>query len=113
MINPTGAFFITVGLALASVAGDYFIKIASTSSSPVYNLHFLAGLLIYAMTAFGWVVVMPHLKLAYIGVVFSLAIVLGLCLLGVFFFQESLRPSEWLGVGLAIVSIILLHRLAG
>ena len=106
------AIAITVSLALAGVLGDYFLKIASAKESPILSRHFLGGFLVYAFTAFGWVIVMPHLKLAQIGVYYSLTIVLSLCVMGSLVFGESLRPTEWLGVGLAIVSLLLLHRVA-
>ena len=112
MSSSSTAVVITVLIALAGVAGDYFIKLASEAQSPFFNRNFALGFLIYALTAFGWVLVMPHLKLAYIGVVYSLTIVLCLCLLGVLVFGETLRPTEWLGVGLAIASLLLLHRVA-
>ena len=105
---------ITILIAVAGVVGDYFLKLASErTGSPFWNSHFIAGLLIYSLTAFGWVVVLPKLKLAYIGVIYSLTIVLCLCFLGLFFFGEKLRPTEWIGVGLAITSLLLLlHRVA-
>lgn len=56
---------------------------------------------------------MPHLKLAYIGVIYSLTVVLSLCLVGALFFDEQLKPSEWLGVGLAITSMVLLYQRLG
>ncbi len=112
MSNSAFAILITVLIALAGVAGDYFIKVASQSNSPFLNRQFLLGLIIYGLTAFGWVLVMPHLKLAHIGVLYSLTIVLSLCILGVLVFDETLRPTEWLGVGLAIASLLLLHRVA-
>ena len=62
---------------------------------------------------FGWVLVMPHLKLAYIGVIYSLTVVLSLCLVGALFFDEQLKPSEWIGVGLAIASMTLLYQRMG
>lgn len=112
MSSSASAILITVLIALAGVLGDYYIKVASASPSPFTSRQFLAGLVIYGLTAFGWVLVMPHLKLAHIGVFYSLTIVLCLCLLGVFFFDEALRPTEWLGVGLAICSLLLLYRVA-
>lgn len=113
MLNsPAAAIFVTILLALAGVASDYFLKVASGSPRPVANLHFLAGLIIAGSLAFGWVVVMPKLKLAYIGVIYSLTIVLFLALVGHFVFKESLRPMEWLGVGLAVVSLMLLYHRA-
>lgn len=106
------AIIATVVLALAVPVSDYFLKTASTSSSPFLNRNFIIGLLITALCSFGWVLVMPHLKLAYIGVIYSLTVILSLCLVGTMFFNETLKPSEWLGVGLAIASLLLLYRVA-
>jgi small multidrug resistance pump len=103
------AVLITIFLALAAVASDAFLKIASESPRPFANWQFLAGFLIYGLTAFGWVLVMPHLKLAYIGVIFCLTMVLGLCVLGMFF-GETLKPREWLGVAMAGISMLLLYQ---
>lgn len=101
---------ITVLLAGVAVAGDYFLKLASSCKSPFLNLNFAIGLGIYGLSAFGLVLVMPHLKLAYLGVWYCLTMVLCLCLLGSLTFDESLRPKEWLGVGFAVVSLLLLSR---
>jgi drug/metabolite transporter (DMT)-like permease len=106
------AILLTVFLALAAVAGDYFLKVASKSTSPFLNWNFLLGLLIYGLSAFGWVAIMPNLKLAYIGVVFCLTMVLCLCFVGLFAFDESLTGREWLGVCLALISLVLLYRVA-
>lgn len=105
------AILITVLLAVAAVAGDYFLKIASSSKSPFWNWNFAGGFMIYGLSAFGLVLVMPHLKLAYIGVLYCLTMVLCLCFVGTFFFNESLRPKEWLGVALAVSSLLLLSRM--
>lgn len=107
------AIIVTIILALAVAVTDYFLKIASASSSPFLNRNFLIGLLITVLCTFGWVLVMPHLKLAYIGVIYSLTVVLSLAVVGTVFFDETLKPSEWLGVGLAITSLFLLYRVAG
>ncbi|MBP6783597.1 MAG: hypothetical protein KA152_07380 [Verrucomicrobiales bacterium] len=106
------AIIVTILLALAVPVSDYFLKIASSSQSPFLNRHFVIGLLITALCSFGWVMVMPHLKLAYIGVIYSLTVVLSLAIVGTVFFDETLKPAEWLGVGLAITSLLLLYRVA-
>lgn len=106
------AIIVTVILALAVAVSDYFLKHASSSNNPFLNRNFFIGLIITALCTFGWVLVMPHLKLAYIGVIYSLTVVLSLCVVGVVFFDETLRPTEWLGVGLAISSLLLLYRVA-
>lgn len=105
------AICITILLAVAAVAGDYFLKMASSNKAPFLNWHFAGGLMIYSLSAFGLVLVMPHLKLAHLGVWYCLTMILCLCLLGSLFFDESLQPKEWLGVGLAFVSLMLLSRI--
>ena len=106
------AVSITIGMALASVVGDYFLKIASEAQAPFRTAWFPIGVAIYAATAFGWVAVMPHLKLAQIGALYCVAIILALCFMGMLFFKEKLNPKEWLGVFFAIVSVLLLRRVA-
>lgn len=110
MKSSTLSILVTILLALAVAVSDYFLKNASSSSSPFLNRNFFIGLAIAAASTFGWVLVMPHLKLAYIGVIYSLTVVLALCLVGAIFFGEHLKASEWLGVGLAIASMLLLYQ---
>jgi len=77
----------------------------------LYNslpIRFFIGLLILASTAFGWVYAMKHIKLATLGVVYSVSTVLLLAFVGVIFFQESLNPYEIGGIVLAVASLILL-----
>lgn len=97
-------------LAVAAVAGDYFLKMASSNKTPFQNWQFFAGLGIYSMSAIGLVLVMPHLNLAQLGVWYSITMILCLCLLGTVVFGESMRPREWIGVGMALVSLVLLSR---
>lgn len=110
MSSSTVSVLLTVVLAILVAVSDYFLKNASESSSPFLNRNFFIGLGFTVIITFGWVVVMPHLKLAYIGVIYSLTVVLSLCLVGALFFDEQLKPAEWVGVGLAIVSMALLYQ---
>lgn len=68
--------------------------------------------MVYASTAFGWVFVMKHLKLATINVVYSVSMVLLLTTIGVVFFRESLNYYEIAGLIMAVDSLILLVRFA-
>ena len=113
MKSSSTAVLVTILLALAVPLSDYFLMIASTTKSPFLNWNFFVGLMITFFCTFGWVLVMPHLKLAYIGVIYSLTVVLSLCLVGALFFDEQLKPSEWVGVGLAIASMTLLYQRMG
>lgn len=108
MDNKYLPILIAIALSALGVLGDYFLKIASGNESLLKNQWFLFGLITLASTAFGWVYVMNHLKLATIGVVYSLSTVLLLAVVGVAFFQESLNPYEIAGILLAIASLVLL-----
>jgi len=112
MEKATLAILVTVGLCVVSVAGDYLLKLASRRESPLTSWWFVAGFVVYSSTAFGWVYVMRHLKFATIGVVYAVATILLLTVVGVVFLNESLKWQEVLGIGLAVVSIVLLARFA-
>jgi multidrug transporter EmrE-like cation transporter len=104
------AVAVTIAFSLLGVVGDYFLKVASTHEDSLKTTSFYVGFALYASTAFGWVFVMKHLKLATIGVVYSVAMVLLLTAIGVVFFRESLNYYEIAGLVMAIASLILLVR---
>jgi len=67
---------------------------------------------VYAATAFGWVYVMRHVKLATIGAVYYVAMMLLLTCIGAVDFRQPLNAYEVVGLGKAIGSLILLMRFA-
>jgi drug/metabolite transporter (DMT)-like permease len=87
---------------------DYFLKLASSKPTPWTSWQFVAGLLLYGSTAFGWLYVMKHMKLAVVGVVYTAAMLVLLALIGYFFFGEKLTLREWAGIGLALAAVALL-----
>jgi len=100
-------------LSLLGVVGDCFLKLASQQSQISFKSKwFILGVLTFALTAFGWVYAFRHIKVASIGVLYSVSTVLLLVLVGVFAFGETLVISEIVGCVLAIVSLFLLGRLA-
>src|SRR5262245_41252574 len=106
------AVAVTVAFSSFCVFGDYFLKLASAHENSLKTTSFYIGFVLYASTAFGWVFVMKHLKLATIGVVYSVSMVLLLTAIGVVFFRESLNIYEIVGLVMAIASLILLVRFA-
>ncbi len=106
------AVLITVGLSLLAVIGDYFLKRASGAETPFRTTAFITGFVIYASTAFGTVFVFRHLKLATSGGIYAVCLVVMLTLLGLVEFRETLRPSEILGLCMAVCSLVLLTRFA-
>jgi small multidrug resistance pump len=97
-------------MSWVGIVGDYFLKRASSEPNPLATRFFLAGLLLYSSTAFAWVYVMRHLKLATIGVIYSVCMILMLAGMGVLFFGETLNAYEVTGIILAIAGILLLAR---
>ena len=96
------AVLVTVAFSLLGVVGDYFLKLASEEPNALATRSFYVGFVVYASTAFGWVFVMKHLKLATVGVVYSISMVLLLAAVGVVGFKESLNGYEIAGLVMAV-----------
>jgi drug/metabolite transporter (DMT)-like permease len=103
---------VTVGFSAVGVLGDYLLKLASAQRSPLRSGWFYLGFAVYASTAFGWVYVMRHLKLATIGVVYSVSMILLLTGVGAVAFREALNAYEIAGIVLAVAALVLLMRFA-
>jgi drug/metabolite transporter (DMT)-like permease len=104
------AVLVTIGFSIVGVVGDYFLKLASEKEHSLRSPWFYLGFALYASTAFGWVFVMKHMKLATIGVVYSVSMILLLTAVGVVAFRESLNYYEMAGLVMAIGSLVLLMR---
>src|SRR5262249_40249445 len=83
MDSKTLAVLVTVGFSLLGVLGDYFLKLASAQERSLSTASFFIGFAVYASTAFGWVFVMKHLKLATISVVYSVSMIVLLTTVGI------------------------------
>ena len=112
MGTKTIAVLVTIAFSVIGVLGDYFLKLASARDQSLRTGSFYVGFALYASTAFGWVFVMKHLKLATIGVLYSVSLVLLLTAIGVVLFRESLNYYEVIGIVLAVISLVLLMRFA-
>jgi|SRR5262249_33891671 len=112
MGTRTVAVLITITFSVVGIVGDYFLKLASAREQPLKTGWFYFGFALYASTAFGWVFVMRHLKLATISVLYSISMVLLLTSIGVVLFRESLNYFEVIGIVLAMASLVLLMRFA-
>ncbi len=109
MNHTARAFLVMVGVALVTVLGDYFLKIAS-SSATIRIKPLIAGIIIYGSTAFAWVYAMRHLKLATLSVVFTLSMLVFAAALGGIVFGERLSRAESVGILLSVVSVLMLYR---
>jgi multidrug transporter EmrE-like cation transporter len=108
----TLAILVIIAFSAVGVLGDYLLKRASASADVLRSRWFYLGFAVYASTAFGWVYVMRHLKLATIGVVYSIAMILLLTAIGVVVFREPLSAPEVVGLLLAVAALVLLMRFA-
>lgn len=97
-------------LSTIGVLGDYFLDLAGRSKSGFASQWFIAGLLIYALSSFGWFVVIKHVKLEDLGVLYATTTSILLVLLGVIVFKEQLQPKEIIGIILGLISMVLLSR---
>lgn len=111
MKNPI-AILVTLAFSVVGVIGDYLLKRASEQPSPLRSGWFALGFAVYASTAFGWVFVMRHLKLATLGVVYSVSMIVLLTAIGVVAFREPLHAQEVAGLVLAVIALFLLIRFA-
>lgn len=109
MTGLTRPLLLVIGMAALTTVGDYCLKRASLQPS-IFNRWLASGWLIYGATAFGWAWTMRHLKLATLGAVFSVSMVLLMALLGFLAFRETLSKSEIVGIVLALISLALLAR---
>jgi drug/metabolite transporter (DMT)-like permease len=112
MGKSTIAILVTLAFSLVGVLGDYFLKLASGREQSLRSGWFYLGFALYASTAFGWVFVMKHLKLATISVLYSVSMILLLTAIGVLVFREKLTYGEMAGIALALASLVLLTRFA-
>jgi small multidrug resistance pump len=103
---------VTIGFSIVGVLGDYLLKLASEQERPFRSCWFYLGFAVYASTAFGWLYVMRHLKLATIGAVYSVSMILLLTGMGVLVFRQPLNGYEVAGLAMAIGSLVLLMRFA-
>ena len=106
------AVVITLLFSVVGVVGDYFLKLASQEKHSFRSPWFYIGFCVYASTAFGWLFVMKHLKLATVSVVYSVSMVVLLTTIGVVFFQETLSIYEFAGILMAVGALVLLTRFA-
>ena len=104
------AIGLAIALAAAGVVADYFLKLASVEPASAQSKWFWIGVGVYALMGSGWVYVMRHLSFSEIGIVYSVATVLFLTLVGTVVLNETLQRHELVGVAMALGSILLLSR---
>ncbi|WP_370399821.1 EamA family transporter [Sulfitobacter sp. JB4-11] len=109
---------ITLGLtftfctAILVIFGDYLIKIAADRGHGVMSGLVMSGCILYAVSALMWFYALHHVTLSQAGVAYSMLTLLALCGIGVAYFGEVLYPRELFGIGFALLSMLLMMRVA-
>jgi undecaprenyl phosphate-alpha-L-ara4N flippase subunit ArnF len=101
-----------ITMSVVVLIGDYFLKLAGNQGASLEPRLFVIGFAIESMTTFGWFYAMRHLKLATVATYYSVLTVLMLAALGSFAFDEKLNLGEMMGIGAALVALVLLARFA-
>ena len=92
------------------IAGDYFIKLAADAGSTLISVYFAIGAVLYLGSAAMWYGSMRQITLAQAGVAYSMLTLLAVCALGIFVFGERLQAKEVVGIGCALLSMVLMVR---
>ena len=110
MLSLTYGYLFAFFTAAVVIVGDYLIKVAADGGKTATSHLVLVGCLLYAVSAVMWFYAMRHVTLAQAGVAYSMLTLLALCAIGALWFDEPIRLRESLGIGCAILSMVLMVR---
>lgn len=102
-------FLAAIFLSIVTVVADIFVKKASLEVS-IWNKWLIFGVIIYGLTAFGWVYVMRNIKLSVAGIIYGVSCIILLVLVSVFIFNEKINYFEIIGIIMGICSILILYK---
>lgn len=105
-------FFFSLLTALVVIAADTIIKLAADGGKSLTSGLMLASYVIYAGSAVAWYGAMRNVSLGQGGVAYSMFSLVALCLIGAVAFDEPIRTREIAGIGCALLSIVLMARVA-
>ncbi len=104
------AYIVAMLMSVLGVIGDYFLRMGGSGPRYVDWRLFGVGIFVYALTAVGWFYAFKHMKLAMVGVIYSLTTIVLLTLLGTFYFGERLTLVEGAGLAFAVIALLMLAR---
>jgi drug/metabolite transporter (DMT)-like permease len=111
MAKPEAAIWWSVFVVaiVVGLIGDVAMKRAGIGESPAWRW-FCLGYLCYSATSFGWFFLLRGRDLSMFGTLYPVANAMGLVVLGAVIFHEKLDHRAWAGIGLGIISMLLLNR---
>lgn len=105
-------YIFTFFTALIVIIGDFVLKTAADAGYAITSTHVIAGVAIYGLSAFFWFWAMQHVTLAQAGVAYSMLTLIALAIIGAVWFGETLALREYAGIGCALLSMVLMSRIA-
>ena len=99
---------ILCAITAMTLMGDYCIKLATGKIGGLLSVQFMAGALLYGITAIGWFFLMKTNSLAIIGVLFSASTVILLAALGTLVFKEAFGWRDAIGISLAVLAVAVI-----
>jgi len=103
--NKIPVFVLLVLAAAATIAGDYVGKLWSLNLKP---WTFWFAFTLYALTALFYFPTLLREGLIVTSILWTVLATVGFLAVGVLIFHEHLTLLQWFGVGLGVVSVIIL-----
>lgn len=97
---------IITSITAATIIGDYVLKLASDKEN-FLSPQLFAGLILYALPAFGWMHLMKTQSLAQIGIIYSTGTILALFLMSLLVFRETLSVRDFVAGFFALCAILV------
>ena len=91
--------------ALGIITGDYFAKFWSINQRTIFVVLAICG---YAVSSFFYIPTLLKQGLVITSLIWSLLAIIGFMFVGLYLFHETLTPMQWVGVGVGIISLIIL-----
>lgn len=110
-MSITFGFLFSLGTAMLVIGGDVVIKTAADAERFV-SPAMAAGILCYAASAICWYFAMRHISLGQGAVAYSMLTLIAVVLIGAVWFGESIGTRQILGLGAAMVAMVLMGETA-
>ncbi|MDW3182700.1 MULTISPECIES: EamA family transporter [unclassified Roseobacter] len=98
--------------AMLVIFGDFAIKTAADAGHAITSTYVIVGVVLYGTSALFWFYAMHHVTLAQAGVAYSMLTLIALAVIGAVWFGEALHAREYAGLGCALLSMVLMSRVA-
>ena len=105
MLTKLPVWLLLIISASGVVSGDYFAKYWSINHKPIFVILAFVG---YAISSLFYFPTLLSKGLVVTSVAWSVLSIIGFMVVGILIFNETLTPTQWLGAGFGIVSLVIL-----